>query len=106
MTTPVSLPSDLPAGVVRFPIDGVLVIGNRSMFRHRMLDLFEAGAKEVRIDLTDCSYIDASGLGVLISIAKSARDRFGARIVLEHPNEDLQALFALTKLDTLFRFDA
>ena len=110
-TTPLNPPfvpphESLGDGIVRYPVDGALIIANRHVFKQRILDLFEQGAREVRIDLTDCGYIDASGLGVLISLSHAGDRKFnGARIILERPNEDLRALFALTRLDTLFRFE-
>jgi len=46
-------------------------------------------------------YIDSSGLGVLVSLSKKIREQ-GGELRLAGLNADLQTLFELTKLDTLF----
>ena len=46
--------------------------------------------------------IDSSGLGVLVSLAKRIRDA-GGELRLANLHDELQTLFELTKLDTLFQ---
>ena len=53
------------------------------------------------VDFTRTGYIDSSGLGVLVSMSKKIREQ-GGELRLAGLNEDLQTLFELTKLDTLF----
>ena len=47
------------------------------------------------------AYIDSSGLGALVTISKKVRES-GGELRLAGLNSDLQSLFELTKLDTLF----
>ena len=74
-----------PRGVVVVGVDGQLIVGNRQELKQKVLDALEGGARRFVIDFTKTGYIDSSGLGVLAGL-----------------NEDLQTLFELTKLDTLF----
>jgi len=66
-----------------------------------VLDALEGGAKKFVIDFSRTGYIDSSGLGVLVSLSKKIREQ-GGDLRLAGLNEDLQTLFELTKLDTLF----
>ena len=53
------------------------------------------------VDFASTGYIDSSGLGVLVSLARKIGEA-GGQIRLAALNEDLKTLFQLTKLDTLF----
>ncbi len=85
-------------------IDRSLIAGNRQYFKQLVLDEVTQGSRQFRVDFRETAYIDSSGLGVLVSVAKTIRDR-GGDIRLANLNPDLRTLFALTKLDTLFRFE-
>src|SRR5207247_543262 len=88
-------------GVVVVGVDGQLIVGNRQDLKQKVLDALEAGARKFVIDFTKTGYIDSSGLGVLVSLSKKIREQ-GGDLRLAGLNEDLQTLFELTKLDTLF----
>jgi anti-sigma B factor antagonist len=90
-----------PGGVLVIEVDGQLIVANRQELKQRVLDALEAGDRKVLIDFTRASYIDSSGLGVLVSLSKKIRDE-GGDLRLAGLNEDLKTLFELTKLDTLF----
>ena len=82
-------------------VEGQLIVGNRQELKQRVLDECEAGARKVLVDFTRTGYIDSSGLGVLVSLAKRLRED-GGELRLANLNDDLRTLFELTKLDTLF----
>ncbi len=88
-------------GVVVVGVDGQLIVGNRQELKQKVLDALEAGDKKFVIDFSKTGYIDSSGLGVLVSLSKKIREQ-GGDLRLAGLNEDLQTLFELTKLDTLF----
>jgi anti-sigma B factor antagonist len=85
-------------------IEGQLVTANRQELKQLVLDEVERGERLFRIDCTDAGYIDSSGLGVLVSLAKKIRETRG-ELSLANLNDDLRHMFELTKLDTLFRID-
>ncbi|MFQ5745801.1 MAG: STAS domain-containing protein [Gemmatimonadota bacterium] len=82
-------------------VDGELIVGNRQDLKDRVLERLEGGSRKFLIDFAQSSYIDSSGLGVLVSLSKKIRE-MGGELRLAGLNEDLRTLFELTKLDTLF----
>ncbi|HVZ48849.1 MAG TPA: STAS domain-containing protein [Gemmatimonadaceae bacterium] len=83
-------------------IEGQLIVGNRQDLKQKVLDEVEKGARKILIDFSRTGYIDSSGLGVLVSLAKRIRDS-GGELRLATLHDELQTLFELTKLDTLFQ---
>ncbi len=83
-------------------VEGQLIVGNRQELKQTVLDEVERGERKFLVDFTHTGYIDSSGLGVLVSLSKKIRE-LGGELRLAGLNEDLQTLFELTKLDTLFR---
>jgi len=88
--------------VTIFEVEGTLIVGNRQELKQKVLEELEAGAHKVLVDFEKTTYIDSSGLGVLVSLAKKIREG-GGELRLANLNDDLQTLFELTKLDTLFQ---
>lgn len=88
--------------VVVVDVEGQLIVGNRQELKQKVLDELEKGAKQFLIDFSQTGYIDSSGLGVLVSLSKKIREQ-GGELRLANLNDDLQTLFELTKLDTLFQ---
>lgn len=88
-------------GVVVVTVDGQLIVGNRQELKQQVVDALDGGARKFVVDFSRTGYIDSSGLGVLVSLSKKIREH-GGDLRLAGLNEDLQTLFELTKLDTLF----
>ncbi len=89
------------AGVVVVSIEGQLIVGNRQELKALIQESLDHGDRKFLIDCTRTGYIDSSGLGALVSIAKKVREATG-ELRLAGLNNDLRSLFELTKLDTLF----
>ena len=83
-------------------VRGELTVSNRAEFKAAVLDRMEDGETKFLFDFEEAGYIDSSGLGVLVSLSKKIRERNG-ELRLAGLNEDLQTLFELTRLDTLFQ---
>jgi anti-sigma B factor antagonist len=81
--------------------EGQLIVGNRHELKELVGRALEGGARRFVLDFSRTGYIDSSGLGALVTIAKQVRER-GGELRLAGLNEDLRSLFELTKLDTLF----
>jgi anti-sigma B factor antagonist len=82
-------------------VDGQLTVGNRQELKTAVQGAVDAGARKFVLDCGGTSYIDSSGLGALVTIAKRVREA-GGQVRLAALNDDLRSLFELTKLDTLF----
>jgi anti-sigma B factor antagonist len=89
------------SGVTVIAVDGQLIVANRQELKQLIGDALDGGDRKFLIDFTQTAYIDSSGLGALVSINKKVREA-GGELRLAGLNEDLGALFELTKLDTLF----
>jgi anti-sigma B factor antagonist len=87
--------------VVIVGVDGQLIVGNRHDLKKKVLEAVDGGDRKFVIDFAATGYIDSSGLGVLVSLAKKVRET-GGDLRLAGLNDDLRTLFELTKLDTLF----
>ena len=83
-------------------VEGQLIVGNRQELKQKILGELDKGTRKVLVDFARTGYIDSSGLGVLVSLAKKMRE-MGGDLRLANLNDDLQTLFELTKLDTLFQ---
>lgn len=94
-----------PGGVVVIGVDGQLIVSNRHELKERVAEAVDFGTRKVLVDFTQTGYIDSSGLGALVSLAKKLREA-GGELRLAGLNEDLRTLFELTKLDTLFSINA
>jgi anti-sigma B factor antagonist len=92
-------------GVVVIGVDGQLIVSNRHELKERVAEAVDFGSRKVLVDFTQTGYIDSSGLGALVSLAKKLREA-GGELRLAGLNDDLRTLFELTKLDTLFNITA
>ncbi len=82
-------------------VDGQLTVGNRQDLKTTIQHAADGGARKFLLDCSATGYIDSSGLGALVTIAKRVRE-VGGQVRLAGLNDDLRSLFELTKLDTLF----
>jgi len=89
-------------GITIVEVGGELIVGNRHELKEKVIERLEAGDRQFLIDFTSSSYIDSSGLGVLVSLSKKIRESGGV-LRLAGLSDDLRTLFELTKLDTLFQ---
>jgi anti-sigma B factor antagonist len=85
-------------------IEGHLVVGNRQALKQLVLDELARGERIFRVDFGRTRYVDSSGLGVLVAMAKKVKQERGT-LRLSNLDGDLRTLFELTKLDTLFQYD-
>lgn len=62
----------------------------------------EASSKVV-LDLSNLTYIDSSGVGALLSLLRTCRER-GCQLVLTKPQPSVMELFNLLQLESIFQF--
>lgn len=114
-------PLDSPAVVVRqFPSPSPLtIIGehaelplvlaiveeithrNRQQLKQRILDELREGRREFVFELSQCGYLDSTGLGVFMSIRNRVAEQ-GAKIALCGLTEELATLLELSKIASHF----
>lgn len=82
-------------------LQGEVDVYTAPALKERLVDLIESGCSNVVVDLEQVSFIDSSGLGVLVSALRRARERDGAvRIVCTR--ENILKIFRITGLDKVF----
>lgn len=95
------LPTTSHGDVSVVQVGGQLTVGNRQDLKAAVQAGLDAGERKFLLDCSGTGYIDSSGLGALVTIARRVREA-GGQVRLAGLNDDLRSLFELTKLDTLF----
>jgi anti-sigma B factor antagonist len=86
-------------------ITGRLVAADAPEARENLKAIVEAGAGKLIVDLSGVSFIDSSGLSVLISAFKLIRTK-GGRMLLSGISKNVQTLLELTRLSEIFEMFA
>lgn len=82
---------------VVFP-ESQLVVGNRHVLREEVLPLLDSDdVEEVVVDVSKITYVDASGLGVVVSLSRRARN-MAKKLVLLDPGYDIITVLELVGL--------
>jgi anti-sigma B factor antagonist len=99
---PVTSTTEVPTSSepLRILLSDQLIVANRQQLKMRVIDAIAEGHVNVVLDASQCGYIDASGMGALVSMANKCRAA-GGELVLEHVNDDMRVLLELTKIDTV-----
>ncbi|MGI6783383.1 MAG: STAS domain-containing protein [Aminivibrio sp.] len=82
-------------------LGGSMYVEDSATVREQLIDLLDEGAVNLTLDLSGLTYIDSSGLGVLISLHKRCIQK-GGRMVITGLKGMVEELFKLTRLDLVF----
>ncbi len=85
-------------------LGGSMYVEDSATVREQLIELLEEGIINLTFDLSALSYIDSSGLGVLISIHKRCLQK-GGRMVITGLRGMVAELFKLTRLDLVFNVE-
>jgi anti-sigma B factor antagonist len=77
------------------------VVDEVAEFRTKINKLIEEGNKDFIFNFSECTFIDSTGLGALVSIYKKCAEK-GGSIKLKSLNPEVEKLFKLTRLDKVF----
>ena len=72
--------------------------------KRELLSMIEEKPADIMLDCALLSYLDSSGLGVLIGTLKKAKEK-GNKVVIKNLKPHIGRIFAITKLDTLFSIE-
>jgi anti-sigma B factor antagonist len=82
---------------------GEIDVATAPQLRRELHQLVDRGASTIVVDLADVSFVDSSGLGVLVGMLKRVReDGRGGELILEHLQESVRKVFDITGLDQIF----
>ena len=94
----------LTGGNVVLDLSGRLCFLETSL-REQVIGFLGQGHRDFVLNLTEVSYLDSFGLGQLVSVWTSIRNKNGQMKLLQ-PNERVRTLLRITKLDTVFQIDS
>ncbi|MBV9670165.1 MAG: STAS domain-containing protein [Acidobacteriales bacterium] len=87
-------------------LNGTLTTGTTlSIAETKIQKLIESGHKRVVLDLSQVSYSDSAGLGMLVN-AHGVMESHGGELRFAAANDKLRRLFQLTHTDRIFEVDA
>jgi anti-sigma B factor antagonist len=86
-------------------VRGEVDLHSASQLQDRLLQLIATGRRSVVVDLTGLSFLDSTGLGVLVA-ARNEAERAGAALRLVCTSERMLKLFRITGLDAVFEIYA
>ncbi|HZI91444.1 MAG TPA: STAS domain-containing protein [Thermoleophilaceae bacterium] len=70
-------------------------------FKERMVELIEAGKRNIVVDLSEATFIDSTTLGVLVGGVKRLRPS-GGGLALVCTDQNISKIFEITGLDRVF----
>jgi anti-sigma B factor antagonist len=87
-------------------VHGEIDVASSPRLRQKLISLIDQGAKSIVLDLGGMSFIDSSGLGVLVGALKRLREQSGDAIVLRGMQDPVRRVFEITGLTELFTIEA
>ncbi|MGH2578879.1 MAG: STAS domain-containing protein [Actinomycetota bacterium] len=82
-------------------VQGEVDLYTSSQLREAIVRLTEEDENRIVVDLYNVSFMDSSGLGVLVAGLKRARER-GGELALVFGEGSVQKVFGITGLDKIF----
>ncbi|MBP2626987.1 MAG: anti-anti-sigma factor [Firmicutes bacterium] len=82
-------------------LTGKIYSQDAAVVRDELLEEVERGATEVSIDLSELTYIDSTGLGVLVTLHKRTKEKNG-KLTLTGAQGMVAELLKRTRLDKIF----
>jgi anti-sigma B factor antagonist len=93
--------SEQQGSVCTVTLDGEVDVYTAPRLKEELVSLIQGGCSYVIVDMEHVAFIDSSGLGVLVSALRRAREKDGAvRIVCKQ--ESVLKIFRITGLDKVF----
>ncbi|TGE38332.1 anti-sigma factor antagonist [Desulfosporosinus fructosivorans] len=81
-----------------------IYVHDASLLRDDLLDIIAQGVTDVKIDLSELTYIDSSGLGTLVTINKRTKERNGSLVLAGAKGLPFE-LIKRTRLDKVFTIE-
>lgn len=85
-------------GVLTVSLEGELDLATADRVRDPLEKAIEAGTRRIVIDMLSCTFIDSTGLGVLLHCAKRLEEENGG-MALVCTDEQIKRLLELTMID-------
>jgi len=95
---------ELDTAKAALTLSGVVNIHTAIQLRQRLKLFLDDKHKEVRVNLSNVSFIDSAGIATLVEGLQWSRGD-GRRFVLSGLSENVRDIFELAKLDTVFEIE-
>lgn len=82
-------------------VRGDLDVLTAPRLRDHLAQLIDSGARDLRVDLRPCEFVDSSGLSALVTAMKRARAS-GGDVSLVCPKGNIRRLIEIVALDQVF----
>ncbi len=82
-------------------LTGQLIASDREEFDGLINQVFTSGVKTVDLQMTDLTYMDSVGLGMLVTLRDEA-EKHDANVDLVDPQGNVKALLEMARFDILF----
>jgi anti-sigma B factor antagonist len=82
----------------KFDLIGEMDISNAHQLKQQLETAYETHPADIYLDLEHLSYIDSSGLGVIIGVYGSIRSKDN-KIIIINPRSNVKKLLRVTSLD-------
>ncbi|AUS98154.1 anti-anti-sigma factor [Clostridium thermosuccinogenes] len=89
---------------INVAISGEVDIYTSQKLKDKLYSLVDESKSDIRIDFKDLTYIDSTGLGILVGALKKARQK-EKNIIISNMRENINKLFLITGLDKLFMIE-
>ena len=86
-------------------VQGEVDLHSAGQLQDRLVQVIAAGRQSIVVDLTGLSFLDSTGLGVLVAARTQARQA-GAELRLVCASDRMLKLFRITGLDAVFEIYA
>ncbi|WP_425446151.1 STAS domain-containing protein [Dethiothermospora halolimnae] len=90
---------------VKIVLPEEFVIDEIEDFRQRTNELFEDGINKITVVLSQCKFMDSTGLGVLMSVHKKCVSNGGRLTLSSIKDPNVRKIFRLTRLDEVFNIE-
>ena len=88
-------------GYVVVHVSGEIDLSAKALFQERLDDVIEANDDDVVVDLAGVSFIDSTGLSVLLH-ARERLETAGRKLMIVRPSPPVTRVLELAGLDALF----
>jgi anti-sigma B factor antagonist len=85
----------------RVHVTGEVDLATAPLLRQTLADLADGGARLITLEFGGVTFLDSSGLGVMVAAMKRLELQ-GGRIRVDHPRDNVRRVFEITGLDQAF----
>ncbi len=84
-------------------LEGEMTASNSISIREEITGQMEQNEKNLLINLEDVSYVDSTGLGLLVALHATLRSSNKKMAIIGVSNTEIKKLFAVTQLSKFFK---